>query len=186
MFRAIIIGNLGSDAHVESNNGRPFVSFNVGHNDRYTDAEGQVKETTQWISCALNGDGGKLLPYLKKGKAVYVEGRASTKVFSSEKLRRMVAGVNISVDHLELLPGSPETMPRQVATSEGLLHNVNKAYYLSETEAKAIVGKGKEATVYSPSGQPITLLKNGILLPQEPTPAKPEQTEANSNEDEVF
>lgn len=186
MFRAIIIGNLGADARVENNNGRPFVSFNVGHNDRYTDAEGNVKETTQWISCALNGDGGKLLPYLKKGKAVYVEGRASTRVFSSEKLRRMVAGVNISVDHLELLPGSTESMPRQVATSEGLLHNVNKAYYLSETEAKAIVGKDKQATVYSPSGQPITLLKNGILLPQEATPAKPEQTEANSNEDEVF
>lgn len=179
MFRAIIIGNLGSDARVENNNGRPFVSFNVGHNDRYTDSEGNVKETTQWISCALNGDGGKLLPYLKKGKAVYVEGRASTRVFSSEKLRRMVAGLNISVDHLELLPGSTESIPRQVATSEGLLHNVNKAYYLTGTEAKAIVGQAEQATVYSPSGQPITLLKNGILLTQEATPAKPEQTEAN-------
>lgn len=186
MFRAIIIGNLGSDARVENNNGRPFVSFSVGHNDRYTDAEGNVKETTQWISCALNGDGGKLLPYLKKGKAVYIEGRASTRIYSSEKLRRMVAGVNISVDHLELLAGTPETMPRQVAETSGLLHNVNKAYYLSETEAKAIVGKNKEAIVYSPNGQQIRLLKNGILLPVEENQQAQGANENQSENDEVY
>lgn len=185
MFRAIVIGNLGSDARVENNNGRPFVSFSVGHNDRYTDSQGNVKETTQWISCAMNGDGGKLLEFLKKGKSVYVEGRCSTRVFSSEKERRMVAGVNLSVDHLELLGGSSDEVPRNLADSQGLLHRTNKAYYIAAEEAKAICGKEKTANLFSVDNRVFLLQKAGWVTPVVQETSVQENKQENG-EPEVF
>lgn len=146
MFRAEIIGNLGSDAHVEQNGGRPFVSFNVAHNDRFVKEDGTVKETMQWISCAMNGDGGKLLPHLKKGRQVYVQGRCTTRVFSSEKERRMVAGVNLSVDHLELIGGPSDAVPSRLFDHDGIMHNVGKAYWIP-TEEAAILLKGVEFAI---------------------------------------
>lgn len=153
MFRAIIIGNLGSDAHVEQNNGRPFISFSVAHNDRFVREDGTVKESLQWISCAMNGDGGKLLQFLKKGRSVYVEGRATTRVYSSEKERRMVAGVNISVDHLELIGGQSDEIPSRLIDTTGVMHDVRKAYYLNETEATALLAGQQQATLLSQGGQ---------------------------------
>lgn len=166
MFRSIIIGNLGADAQVKNENGKVFVSFSVGHNDRWTDAEGNVKESTQWISCAMNGDGGKLLQYLKKGRAVYVEGRTTTRVYSSEKLRKMVAGVNISVDHLELLGGNTDDVPRVLASNDGELHNIFKAYYIEAETAKKILGKNKEVSLLSADGRTFTLVKGGWVTPR--------------------
>lgn len=146
MFRAIIIGNLGSDARVEANNGRPFVSFSVAHNDRFVKEDGTVKETSQWISCTLNGDGGKLLPFLKKGRQVYVEGRASLRCFSSEKERRLVAGVNLNVDHLELIGSQVDDVPRVLHDADGVMHNVRKAYFINNEEANDIL-KGRESAL---------------------------------------
>lgn len=184
MFRAQIIGNLGADAHVEQNNGRPFVSFSVAHNDRFTKDDGTVKETMQWISCAMNGDGGKLLEHLKKGRLVYVEGRATTRVFSSEKERRMVAGVNISVDHLELIGSQADLVPGRLFDKDGVMHATQKTYWINEAEAKAILGKAQEAVLYSQSGQPFTLSKPCWVAPRVEQAAQVE--EAQSNEVEII
>lgn len=166
MFRASIIGNLGADAHIEQNNGRPFVSFNVAHNDRYTREDGTQVERQQWISCALNGDGGKLLPFLTKGRAVYVEGRCSVRVYSSEKERRMVAGVNISVDHVELIGGQSDIVPSRLFDEQGVMHNVSKSYWINEIEATAVLSGKPSATLMTPSGQRFTLTPPCWIAPE--------------------
>lgn len=165
MFRSIVIGNLGADARLESHEGRPFVAFNIGHNDRYTDSQGNTRETTQWISCTLNGDGGKLLQYLKKGKSVYVEGRTSTRIYSSPKEKRMVAGINLSVDHLELLNSNIDEVPRNLADSSGLLHQTAKMYYISPSEAAQICGDEKETLLYAADNRVFKLEKSGFVIP---------------------
>lgn len=175
MFRAQIIGNLGADARVEESNGRPFVSFSVAHNDRFTKEDGTVKETMQWISCAMNGDGGKLLEHLKKGRLVYVEGKATTRVYSSQKERRMVAGINISVDHLELIGSQVDAVPARLYDNNGVMHATQKSYWINEAEAKAILGKEKEAVLYSQSGQPYTLSKPCWVTPKADEPQPKEQ-----------
>ncbi len=157
MFRAIIIGNLGADAHVEANNGRPFVSFSVGHNDRFTRPDGTVVETTQWISCALNGSSDNLLPYLKKGKQVYVEGRCRLRCYSSEKERRFVAGANISVDHLELIGGSTDDVPRTLHDENGVMRSVKKAYFIEEHDAKEVLNGRESACLMTASGEQFIL-----------------------------
>lgn len=180
MFRAIIIGNLGADAHVEANNGRPFVSFSVGHNERYTKTDGTQVETTQWISCALNGSGENLLPYLKKGKQVYVEGRCRLRCYSSEKERRFVAGANISVDNLELLGGSTDEVPRTLHDENGILRSVKKAYFLEEHDAKEVLNGAKVATLMTAQGEQYTLTAPCWITKDVPV------TEQSEEEVEVF
>ena len=77
MIKVEIIGNLGADAQLLEKNGNKFVAFRVANTDKWVDkSTGQVIESTQWVSCTLNGDGGALLPYLKKGTKVFVRGNA--------------------------------------------------------------------------------------------------------------
>lgn len=130
MLKCEIIGNLGADAQVKGENGKQFISFNVAHSDRWTDEAGTTHEQTQWVSCIINDVNTKVLPYLLKGKTVYVRGDARLRVFSSEKERRMVAGMTINVREIELLGGSTDEVPRQLITEQGLLVPTYKAYYI--------------------------------------------------------
>lgn len=141
MLQFTVIGNLGADARIEESNGRKFVSFNVAHTERWNNSDGTTREATQWVSCALDGDGGNLLPHLKKGRQVYVIGHGSVRVYSSPKERRMVAGLNISVQRLELLGGRVDDVPRRLYDDTGVEHAVNKAYYIATEEAKTLGAK---------------------------------------------
>lgn len=166
MLRFSAIGNLGSDARIEESNGTKFVSFNIGHNDRYTDAQGVTHESTQWISCALNGDGGKLLPYLTKGRLVFVEGRGSARVYSSPTLRRMVAGLNISVDRVELLGGNTDPVPRSLITEEGEVIQTNRAFYIATDKAKELgARKGQPITLHGSDFKTFTVDYQGWVTP---------------------
>lgn len=149
-----VIGNLGADARIEEVNGRKFVSFNVADSQRWTDAQGQQHESVQWISCAMDGDGGSLLPHLTKGRLVFVTGRGSCRVFSSPKTRRMEAGLNLSVFRIELLGGAPEPVPRVVYDYDGVQHNVMKYYKIDEQEARNLgAKKGQCVSVQAADGR---------------------------------
>ena len=107
MIKVEIIGNLGADAQLQEKNGNKFVAFRVANTDKWVDkSTGQVIESTQWISCTLNGDGGALLPYLKRGTKVFVRGNAQFVIFSSAKTRQMEVGVNLFVREIELCGGA--------------------------------------------------------------------------------
>ena len=120
MIKVEIIGNLGADAQLQVVNGNKFVSFRVANTDAWTDKQtGEIKKSTQWISCSLNGDGGALAPYLKKGTKVFVRGNAQFVIFSSAKSRQMEVGVNLYVREIELCGGSKEN--EQTAQKPGEL-----------------------------------------------------------------
>ena len=109
MIKVEVIGNLGADAQLQEKNGNRFVSFRVANTDKWTDkATGQIIESTQWISCTLNGDGGALTPYLKKGSKVFIRGNAQFIIFSSAKTHQMEVGVNLFVREIELCGGQKE------------------------------------------------------------------------------
>lgn len=118
MIKVEIIGNLGADAQLQEKNGNRFVAFRVANTDKWVDkSTGQVIESTQWISCTLNGDGGALLPYLKRGTKVFVRGNAQFVIFSSAKTRQMEVGVNLFVREIELCGSQKENQqqPQQPA-----------------------------------------------------------------------
>lgn len=154
MLQLTIIGNLGSDAEVKDFNGKKAVCFNVAHTDRWTDDAGTKHETTSWVSCILNGDGGNLLQYLKRGTTVYAVGEASTRVYSSPKERRMVAGLNLRVNHIELVGGRIDEVPRRLVTPDGLLVDTFKAYFINPDVPKSMgITDGKTGVLTSENGQ---------------------------------
>lgn len=107
MMKLEVIGNLGADAELKMGNGDKFVSFRVADSRKFIDkATGEVVASVNWVSCTMNGDGGNLMPYLKKGTKVFLRGIPTFKVFTSSKDGKAHAGVNLSVFELELCGGA--------------------------------------------------------------------------------
>lgn len=131
-----VIGNLGSDAEYKCENGSEFIKFNVAETRRWTDANHVQHEETIWNSCIMHGKNEKLLPFLTKGTKVFVMGRGSTRVYSSPKERRMVAGINISVDRVELIGASSDPVGRDVVSADGCIYPVTKLYYIGWEQAR--------------------------------------------------
>ena len=107
MFKAEIIGNLGRDAELKRGNDGNYVVFNVCHSTKYRDREGNEVTNQLWASCTRNGDGGRLMPYLKKGQKVYVRGNVSSRTYRGHD-GNWHSGINIAVDEIELVGASPE------------------------------------------------------------------------------
>lgn len=144
-----VIGNLGADAEVKESNGQKYVSFKVADSQRWTDANGEQHESTVWVGCIMSGDGGNLLQYLKKGTAVFVEGRMSTRIYSSEKQRAMVAGIDLSVRHVELIGAKPDTVPSRLFTPQGVMVDVSKHYWTQQVEHYGCVLMDRSGNQYS-------------------------------------
>lgn len=103
MLKLAIIGNLGSDAEVRTYNGASYVTFRVAHTEKWTDRNsGEVHERTEWVSATLDGNGGGLTSYLKRGTKVFIWGDCSTRVFTSSKDGKTYAGLNVRVRQIEL------------------------------------------------------------------------------------
>ena len=122
MIKLEIIGNLGADAEIKQYNGNKFVSFRVAHTDKWVDQQtGVISTQTTWVSCSLNGDGGALTSYLKRGTKVYVRGTPNFVTYSSPKTHKMETGINLFVREVELCGGHQEqeqnnTNPAQAPT----------------------------------------------------------------------
>jgi len=81
-----IIGNLGSEPEMRyTPSGRPVTSFRVATNWRYTTADGERKEETDWFTVV---SWGKLAEqcnqYLTKGRLVYIEGRLRMRTWEGQ------------------------------------------------------------------------------------------------------
>lgn len=128
MIKMEIIGNLGADAQMQVYNGNKYVSFRIANTDAWTDkSTGEIKKSTQWVSCSMNGDGGSILPYLKKGAKIFVRGNAQIVVYSSPKTHQMEAGVNLFVREIELCGGSKdEEQPQQTTPPKEKQHTKAK------------------------------------------------------------
>lgn len=170
MLKAEVIGNLGADAKVVSENGYAFIKFNVAHTDRWTDQEGKEHSTTQWVSCIINDSNSKLLPFLTKGKQVFVRGNLTARVFSSEKERRMVAGLNLNVREIELIGGVSREVPRELITKDGQLVKVFDAWFL---DPQAGI---KSTTLIDRTGNEYEVDKHSFVRPMP-------KTEENNNDD---
>ncbi|MDP6647733.1 MAG: single-stranded DNA-binding protein [Dehalococcoidales bacterium] len=84
--KIIIIGNLGGEPEMRfTPNGRPVTSFNVATNWRYTTADGERREETEWFTVVTWGRlAEQCNQFLNKGRLVYVEGRLHTHSWESQ------------------------------------------------------------------------------------------------------
>lgn len=176
----IVIGNLGSDAEVRTDNGNEYTRFNVAETRKWTGSDGVEHEETIWNQCIMHGKQEKLLPYLLKGAKVCVMGRASTRVYSSAKERRMVAGISIQVDRLELIGSIPDPVPRSIIAPSGELVPVSKCFYIDFNIARQYAGQAAPATFFDRNGQPCFLVDyNGFVTRSMPadSPLQPSNSQ---------
>ncbi len=84
--KVMIIGNLGSEPEMRyTPGGRPVTSFNVATNRRYTTADGERKEETEWFTVVAWGVlAERCNQFLAKGRLVYAEGRLCTHTWESQ------------------------------------------------------------------------------------------------------
>lgn len=132
MLQAIVIGNVGADAQVQSKDGKEFTTFRVAHNDVWTDAAGVQHSNTVWVDCVMNGHP-KVADYIKGGTLVVVNGDVTLRVYSSAKDRCMKAGMSVRVSSVQLLGGSSDEVPRRLYDSAGVQHDVEK-FFLTDVK----------------------------------------------------
>lgn len=101
MLKAEIIGTIGADAEVKEFSGKKYVSLSVACNDYVKDQQGNRTETTTWVSVLWYGDGGGLLPYLKKGAKVFIRGNLKAKAYT-DKQGAAQASININAFEVQL------------------------------------------------------------------------------------
>lgn len=102
MIKIEVIGHLGANVEIKSADGKQFATCRIAHTDKFTDAQGVIHSTTQWVDVIINAQS-KVLPYLITGTQVFVRGDANLRVYSSAKDKCMKAGLTIRANEIQLL-----------------------------------------------------------------------------------
>lgn len=164
MFKVEVIGNLGADAVVKSVSGSSFISFRIAHTSKYRGADEEQHERTQWIDVIISNPESPILPYLKEGTKVFVRGNGALRVYSSPKLRAMVAGLTINAVEIELCGGKVDAVPsRLVVPDTGVLVEVSKIYHVGLDTSN--MGKNELKPLYDEKGRVYHCDKKGYVHP---------------------
>ena len=81
----LLIGNAGTDPEMRyTPSGTPVTSFQLAVNNRRRDAKGEWTEDTEWFTVtAWERQAESVNQYLAKGRRVFVDGRLSTRQYTS-------------------------------------------------------------------------------------------------------
>lgn len=102
-----IIGHLGADATITNVNGKSVINFSVAATDKYKDKQGAIKEDTTWVACSFWANKPNLVPYLKKGTHVAIEGKPSVRTYTNKE-GKVIASLECSVFDLMLVGNKRE------------------------------------------------------------------------------
>ncbi len=79
-----LIGFLGNDAEVRTNNDRSFTTLSLATKSSYK-KDGKYIEHTEWHRCVVFGKLGEFAATLKKGAHIEVEGELRSREYDSKK-----------------------------------------------------------------------------------------------------
>jgi single-strand DNA-binding protein len=105
--KVILVGNLGADPEVRYlPSGDAIANIRLATTDRYKDkASGEMKEATEWHRVAFFGRLAEIVnEYLKKGSAVYIEGRLRTRKWQGQDGQDRYS-TEIVADQMQMLGG---------------------------------------------------------------------------------
>lgn len=120
MNKIIVIGNLGRDPEMRYlPSGRSVTSFSVASNRRYTTANGEQREETQWFNVSAFGRLGESCnQYLARGRQVYVEGRLSSRMYQDRNGETRVS-LDVNATEVQFLGGRGDGMEQGGAYDSG-------------------------------------------------------------------
>lgn len=117
--KVILIGNLGRDPEVRyMPSGDAVANLNLATTEKWKDKSGEMQEQTEWHRVAFFGRQAEICgEYLRKGSAVYVEGRLQTRKYTDkEGVERYTT--EIRGDRMQMLGGRAggggDAMPREM------------------------------------------------------------------------
>ena len=84
--KVILVGNLGRDPEVRyTPDGAAIASISIATTSKYKNKTGEMVEETEWHRVTFFGRLAEIAgEYLKKGRAVYVEGRLKTRKYTDK------------------------------------------------------------------------------------------------------
>ena len=108
MLQIEVIGNLGRDAEVKEFSGKKYVCFSVAHteNVRAQKPGEPPTQRTTWLSIYWYGEGGAVLPYLKRGAKVFVRGTMRNNIYTDRTGQTRV-DINVNAREVYLCGGTP-------------------------------------------------------------------------------
>ena len=120
MLQIEVIGNLGRDAEVKEFSGKKYVCFSVAHteNVRAQKPGEPPTQRTTWLSIYWYGEGGAVLPYLKRGAKVFVRGTMRNNLYTDRTGQTRV-DINVNAREVYLCGGTPtQTQVTQPAATQ--------------------------------------------------------------------
>ena len=105
--KVILVGNLGKDPETRyAPSGDAFCTITVATTDTWKDkATGEKKEATEWHRVVFNGRLAEIAgQYLKKGRAVYIEGGLRTRKWTNKEGVEQYT-TEIRADQMQMLGG---------------------------------------------------------------------------------
>lgn len=102
-----LIGRLGADPEIRfTPSGKKVASFRMAINRQWRDADGELKEDTEWVSIETWEKLAEICEtYLKKGSLIYVEGRLQTDQYEVEGEKRYKT--KVVAREMQMLGGKP-------------------------------------------------------------------------------
>jgi single-strand DNA-binding protein len=113
--KVILVGNLGADPEAKYlPSGDAVANIRIATTDKYKDkASGEWKETTEWHRIAFFGKLAEIVTqYLKKGSAVYIEGKIRTRKWTDKEGAEKYS-TEIVADQMQMLGGRSEGSAQQ-------------------------------------------------------------------------
>ena len=105
--KAMILGRLGRDPEVRyTSGGAPVANISIATNSRSRDKSGEWQDVTEWHKIVLFNKNAEIAEkYLKKGGAVYIEGRIQTKSWEDQQTGQKRYSTEIIADQLKMMGG---------------------------------------------------------------------------------
>jgi single-strand DNA-binding protein len=118
--KIIVIGNLGRDPEMRyTPNGQSVTTFSVASSRRYTTADGERREETEWFNVNAWGRLADLCnQYLAKGRQVFVQGRIQSRSYE-DKTGNTRYITEIIAQRVQFLGGAGGTRASQEPQDQG-------------------------------------------------------------------
>jgi len=107
-----LIGFLGSDAEVRSNDNRSFTTLSLATKSSYK-KDGKYISNTEWHRCVVFGKLSEFAGTLKKGAHIQVEGELRSREFDSKKTDSKQRVWEIKVDSILKLDRAEKAAPEE-------------------------------------------------------------------------
>lgn len=116
--KVILLGHLGQDPEMRHlPDGKAIANFSLATSESWKDKDGNKQEKTEWHRVSMFGRLAEVAgEYLKKGAAVYVEGRIQTRKWKDKEGNDRYT-TEILGDRLQMLGGKSEPASKPAASN---------------------------------------------------------------------